>query len=127
MPSGYVIAPQRHVEAVSYWSPTAQQIDEAQNALADLFVHPPPAAKPRMKFPLSDYAVRFHGDLIQGKRVIIAEGYHFSQTSLATLQQEMADPGNIIRQVFGGDALHFHYAYDIDATQVLHFHFNTPK
>jgi hypothetical protein len=124
---GFVVAPRQHVVAHSYFSPTTDEIEVAQNALADLFLDSPKTAKLRMVYPLSDYVVRYHGDVVDGKKVIVAEGYHVSQESLTRLQEAMADPRNTIHQVFGGGALFFHYVYDVDTKQVLLFHFNAPK
>ena len=60
----------------NYWRPSEEDIAALEADMGRLWVKPDKRMSERVKLPLSDYFVRYHGAMVDGKRFIFGDGVH---------------------------------------------------
>jgi hypothetical protein len=81
-----------------YWTPSPGDIAALENDLGELWVRPDRRVSERPRLPLSDYVVRYRGEIEKDKRVVIGEGRRFSGEEAA---RYLADRTEMVMTPFG--------------------------
>jgi len=123
-PAGHIILSAENSPGT--WVPTEADVAIVESELALLFAKPHERFKEKRDARLSEYWVRYYGVVRDGKRLIVGEGTHVSQTDLATFEQMNSKPDTVLLPPYGGGRMHFTVIYDVDQKKSISVQFNAP-
>ena len=130
--AGYVISATTPLSAPA-WRPKTDQIAQLETKLGALMAAPDRRIKfsydreRKCPFPLSDYAVRYHGETRGGGAVIVGKATHTSQRGADRILHPPSPPEeSAVLETFGGGSYFFTVTYDVATSEVLEMRYNAP-
>lgn len=124
MPAGHIVLAAGN--SPGSWVPSEKDVVLFEADLAELFASPDGRFEAKPKAGLSQYFVRYYGEVREGASFIVAEGTHVSQMNFATFQQMNSQSGTVMLAPFGGGEQHFTALYDAATKRVTGVRFNAP-
>ena len=130
--AGYIISPPTSSDRSS-WKLEDEHLVQLEANLGALMRTPDRRVKfsyadeRRCPFPLSDYALRYRGDIERGRRIIVGKAVHKSQSGAdRILLPRIAPDEGVLLEAFGGGSYYFTVTYDVAKDRIIELRYNAP-
>jgi hypothetical protein len=130
--AGYTISTTDSVGGPA-WKPGIEQIAQLESKVGALMAAPDRRVKfsslweKKCPFPLTEYAVRYHGEIRGGLRIVVGKATHTSQRGAERILRPPSRPDDTIAlETFGGGSYFFTVTYDVASGEVLELRYNAP-